>query len=133
MSPFFGFDFGFSILSIIFYLFFAIFILVFFIAIFRGLTTWHHNNHSPELNVDATVVSKRIDVSHHRHANAGDASGAHGYHTSTSTSYYVTFQFDSGDRSEFRVPDEEYGMIVEGDNGKLFFKGTRFLAFERYI
>ncbi len=79
----------------------------------------------------ATVVAKRTDVSHSSSANAGDMSGAHGYDTSTFTSYYVTFQVESGDRMEFTVSGSDYGMLVEGDIGKLSFQGTRYLGFQR--
>ena len=75
-------------------------------------------------------MSKRINVTHHRHANAGDVTGAHGYHTTSSTRYYVTFQVDSGDRMELPVSGSEYGMLVEEDRGKLSFQGTRYLSFE---
>lgn len=57
--------------------------------------------------------------------------GAHGYSTSTSTSHYVTFQVESGDRMEFVVSGSDYGMLTEGDIGKLSFQGTRYLGFER--
>ena len=52
-------------------------------------------------------------------------------HYTASTSYYVTFEVDSGDRMELCVSGEEYGMLVEGDCGKLSFQGTRYLSFER--
>ncbi len=61
----------------------------------------------------------------------GDMSGAHGYDTSTFTSYYVTFQVESGDRMELTVSGSDYGMLVQGDIGKLSFQGTRYLGFER--
>ena len=77
------------------------------------------------------MVAKRTDVSHSSSANAGDMSGAHGYDTSTFTSYYVTFQVESGDRMEFEVSDMEYGMLAEGDSGELTFQGTRYLNFRR--
>ena len=70
-------------------------------------------------------------MSHHRHANAGDMTGAHGFHSTSSTSYYVTFQVESGDRMELSVTGREYGMLSEGDTGKLSFQGTRYLGFER--
>lgn len=81
--------------------------------------------------VAAEVVSKRINVAHHRHANAGDMTGAHGYHTTSSTRYYVTFQVESGDRMELSVSGSEYGMLADGDRGRLSFQGTRYLSFER--
>ena len=48
-----------------------------------------------------------------------------------STWYYATFQVESGDRMEFSVTGIEYGMLAEGDTGKLSFQGTRYLSFER--
>ncbi|MBS7029426.1 MAG: DUF2500 domain-containing protein [Faecalibacterium prausnitzii] len=44
---------------------------------------------------------------------------------------YVTFQVESGDRMELEVDGSDYGMLVEGDIGKLSFQGTRYLGFER--
>jgi hypothetical protein len=49
----------------------------------------------------------------------------------TSTSYYVTFQVASGDRMELHVSGREYGILIEGDYGKLTFQGTRYLGFQR--
>ena len=45
--------------------------------------------------------------------------------------YYVTFQVESGDRMELTVSGSDYGMLVEGDIGKLSFQGTRYLGFQR--
>lgn len=77
------------------------------------------------------MVSKRTDVSHSNYANAGDTTGAHGFSSSSSTWYYTTFQVVSGDRIEFSVTGSDYGMMTEGDQGKLSFQGTRYLSFER--
>ena len=100
-------------------------------ALVGNLRTWNKNNHSPRLTVQAAVVAKRTQVSRHRNASAGDATGAHGYTTSSVTTYYVTFQVESGDRMELQVGGAEYGMLVEGDTGKLSFQGTRYLGFQR--
>lgn len=54
-----------------------------------------------------------------------------GYHTTISTTYYVTFQVESGDRMEMSVSGSEYGTLAKGDKGKLTFQGTRFLTFNR--
>ena len=64
-------------------------------------------------NVSARVVAKRTEVSHHQHPNNGDMSGSHGYSTTSSTSYYVTFEVDSGDRIEFSMSGSEYGMLIK--------------------
>lgn len=127
----FGFDLMFSVFPLMFCLVFTLIITMFIVTAVRGISQWNKNNNSPRLTVDAEVVAKRTDISHHRHANAGDATGVHGYHTSTSTRYYVTFQVDSGDRMELNMTGNEFGLLLEGDRGKLTFQGTRYLGFER--
>ncbi len=109
----------------------AVIIIIFAIIIIqaaRGGAQWNRNNHSPLLTVHAKVVTKRADVTHHHHANANNNGMSH---TTSSTIYFVTFQVDSGDRMELVVPDGEYGMLVEGDEGSLTFQGTRYKAFAR--
>ena len=123
MSPFYGF--GFQSINILSTL---IILLVFGIVIgrlFAGFRQWGKNEKSPRLTVEAQVAAKRTHVSHHRHGTGADR------HTSHSTSYYATFQFESGDRLELKLQGHEYGLLVEGDKGKLSFQGTRFLGFER--
>ena len=128
-----GFGFGMlgGIFPLMFLVVFVIVIGMFVFGAISGIRTWNKNNNSPRLTVTATVVSKRMDVSHHQHHHAGDATGAHGYHTTSTTSYFVTFEVESGDRMELHVSGSEYGMLVEGDTGRLSFQGTRFLSFER--
>lgn len=126
-----GFGMGFGLFGIMFFLVFVLIIGTFIVTFVKGVSQWNRNNQSPRLTVEALVAAKRMDVSHHRHANAGDATGAHGYHTTSSSSYYVTFQVESGDRMELLVDGNEYGMLVEGDTGKLSFQGTRYLGFAR--
>ena len=104
------------------FMFPIIFVMVFGMIIFQfatGIGTWHKNNQSPRLSVNATIVAKRESITHHSH------------HSTSSTSYYVTFQVESGDRMELPVTGSEYGMLAEGDIGKLTFQGTRYLSFER--
>ena len=117
--------------EIMFTLVFVLIIGIFVVTAVKGLSQWNKNNHCPRLLVTASVVSKRTNVSRHSHPNAGDATGAHGFHSTTSTSYYATFQVESGDRMELSVTGTEYGLLAEGDRGKLTFQGTRYLGFER--
>jgi|HigsolmetaGSP12D_1036236.scaffolds.fasta_scaffold00566_3 hypothetical protein len=92
----------------------------------RSLLPWQRNRSQPVLSVAARVVSRRTNVaSHHRLEEAG------GGHIRSDTSYYVTFQVESGDRLEFQVDGREYGMLAEFDTGKLTFRGTKYLGFER--
>ena len=116
-----GFGFGFGMFGVMFTLMFILVFGIFIVTIVRGIGQWNKNNNSPRLTVAATVVSKRTNVSHHHHD----------HHTHHSTSYYVTFQVDSGDRMELHMTGQEYGMLVEGDKGNLTFQGTRYLGFER--
>ena len=119
-----GFGMGFGVFGVMFTIMFVLVISVFVVTFVRGMKQWNKNNHSPRLTVPVTVVSKRADVSHHHSA------GEH-HHSHTSTSYYVTFEVESGDRVELHVPGTEYGLLVEGDTGDLSFQGTRYLGFER--
>ncbi len=114
----------FSGFSIMFTIVFVFVIGVFVFILVKHISQWNKNNSSPRLTVDATVVTKRLNVSHYHH---GDVDGI----GSSSTTYYVTFQVDSGDRIELHVSGSEYGMLVEGDRGKLSFQGTRYLGFVR--
>ena len=113
-------------LGIMFFLMFSLVIGMFILTAIRGISQWNKNNHSPRLTVEAKVVAKREEVTHHQH-NPGN----HTMHLSTSTWYYVTFQVESGDRMELGVGGYEYGMLVEGDLGRLTFQGTRYISFER--
>ncbi len=106
----------------VFFLMFALVFGMILVTFIRGIGQWNRNNHSPKLTVDATVVAKRAKVTHHHH---------HTGHTTHSTSYYATFQVESGDRMELHVSGMEYGMLAEGDTGKLTFQGTRYLGFVR--
>ena len=95
-----------------------IFIIVFGFIIFSIISSIKQgikNNNSPLLTVPAKVTSKRIHVQ-------GDHSR---------TTYYVTFEVQSGDRMELIVDGKEYGMLVEKDLGLLSFQGTRYISFER--
>lgn len=123
-----GFDRTFTVMSIFGSLIFVVVIGMFIFIAVKGISQWNRNNHSPRLTVPATIVAKRTNVSsHHHHGHNG--AGMH--HTSHSTTYYVTFQVESGDRMELNVAGHEYGMLIEGDQGKLTFQGTRYLGFER--
>lgn len=116
----------FGIFRILFIIVFLLILGTMIVEFVKGIGQWNKNNHSPRLTVPATIVTKRTNVTRH-HRN--DVEGVHHHHTSTS--YYVTFQVDSGDRMEFCVSGQEYGLLVEGDRGNLSFQGTRYLGFER--
>ena len=115
---------GFQIFEIMFGLVFALVMCVFLLIAIKGIRQWNRNNHSPRLTVPAKVVAKRTNVSHHH-----DGTGVH--HSTHTTTYYVTFEVESGDRMELHLAGHEYGLLIEGDYGMLSFQGTRYLGFER--
>ena len=119
-----GFDIMFNILFPLMFL--CVFGIILY-TIISNILTWNKNNHSPRLTVPATVVAKRMEVTHHHNNGTNNMGGM----TTTHTSYYVTFQVESGDRMEFEVDGSDYGLLVQGDIGKLSFQGTRYLGFER--
>ena len=118
--------FGMNGFFVLFTIMFLVIMGIFVVTLIQGIRQWNKNNHSPRLTVPATIVAKRTHVSRHHHHTG---SGMH--HTTRSTSYYVTFQVESGDRMELHVTGQEYGLLAEGDRGGLTFQGTRYLGFER--
>ncbi len=123
-----GDPFGPDLFSSMFFLVFFLILGVIVFNIFSGIKQWSYNNTQPVLDVKCKVVTKRTSVS--RSSGHTDANGHH-HSGHTSTSYYITFEFSSGDRTEFNVSGRDYGMIAEGDFGTLKFQGTRFLEFLR--
>lgn len=97
----------------------------FIFIVIKGVTQWGSNNNSPKLTVPANVVTKRTSTSGGSHHSTDNM------HSMTTTSYYVTFQFENGDRTEFSLSGSRYGMLAEADIGMLTFQGTRYLGFER--
>ena len=127
-SPFGGSDFMFTLIpAFVVLIFIAVFGIIIY-SVIQGAIQWNRNNNSPVLTVYARIVAKRMAVSQHMHHNHDNMAMSH---CSTSTTYYATFEVESGDRMELKVPSREYGMLVEGDAGQLTFQGTRYKGFER--
>lgn len=114
---------GFQMFNVMFMLAFILIFGMIIVTLIRQIGQWNKNNHSPRLTVPATIIAKRTNVTHHHNGNT--------MHNHTSTTYYVTFQVESGDRMELNVAGHEYGMLIEGDHGNLTFQGTRYLGFVR--
>ena len=66
----------------------------------------------PEVTLEAIAVARRVD-------------------THAAPLYYVVFDLEDGDRRELLVSEEVYGLIAEGDEGRLTFRGKQFVRFER--
>ena len=113
-SPF-GMGPSFDVMGVIGPLFFLLFFGILGVIIFQGIGKWNKNNNSPKLTVDAKIIARRTHVW-----------GDHSH-----TDYYITFEVESGDRMELEIPHNQFGFLIEGDQGKLTFQGTRYLEFER--
>lgn len=84
-------------------------------SVFRAMS----NSMATPQRLQARVATKRTNV----WGRGGDVH--------TSTSYYVTFEFTSGERMELSVKGKAYGQLAEGDQGVLDYQGTRFNSFLR--
>ncbi len=122
-----GFNFMFTLVPIII----AIgFVVVIGGIIFNG-ARYAKNARSPKESVYARVVAKRMDVrtsTHHHGHGAGD----HMHATRSSrTHYFITLEFENGDRREYLDVKGLYGLVVEGDQGYAAVQGDWIVAFER--
>ncbi|QQZ64329.1 DUF2500 family protein [Paenibacillus sonchi] len=105
-------------------IFLAVVIGIIAVSAGRGLLQWNRNNKSPIMTIPARIVSKRSEV---RQQQLQDDSN----NSRTSTTYYLTYESDRGERMEFKVDGNEYGMSAEGDRGVLTYQGTRYHGFRR--
>lgn len=86
------FDFFGSVMPVVFVVVLGIILL----SAGKGIMQWSRNNRQPLLTVDSRIVSKRSEVSHSHHPDDSMSSRSR-------TSYYLTFEVESGDRMEFTV------------------------------
>jgi hypothetical protein len=93
-------------------------VLVIFLAV-NVVMRWNRANQQPIETLPALVVAKR--------AHVWGGSGSF----STSTTYYATFELSNGERCEFVVPNNIYGLLAEGDQGQLRVQGGRFKGYDR--
>ncbi|MDV7766780.1 DUF2500 domain-containing protein [Peribacillus sp. CSMR9] len=107
---------------------FVIIFIMIIVNVFSGLSQWEKNEKSPRLSVPAMVKVKRTNTIRNGHSY-GHNNNLHSQ--SSSTTYYITFEFESGDRSEFHISGKKFGILAEGDVGTLTFQGTRYIDFTR--
>lgn len=102
--------------------FFAVVLGIVVLSIVREALSWNRNRQQPVLTVNSKIAARRTHLKQVHH----EPEAPH-----TITVYYVTFEVESGDRLEFQLSGEDYGMCAEGDEGELTFRGTKFYSFER--
>lgn len=108
-------DLMFSIFPLLFFFMFCFVFGMIISTLVKSAKQNRQNDVSPRVIAPATIVAKRTHVR-----------GDHAH-----TTYFATFQFESGDRLELEIPRDRFGYLVEGDKGNLTFQGTRFLEFQR--
>ncbi|MBC2398032.1 DUF2500 domain-containing protein [Clostridium tetanomorphum] len=94
--------------------------------VFSIIKSYARNSKAPLITVEAKVIGKRTAVSHHTHNDANN-----NISHSTSTTYYITFQTEHGERLELSLSGRMYGSLVEGDIGDLTYQGEWFKDFKR--
>jgi hypothetical protein len=125
-SPFGG---GFDLIFTLFPIFFGIvFVIVIGGLLFNG-ARYIKNASSPRESVYARIISKRMEVRSHVHHHH---TGEHVHVSNPSrTYYYITLEFDNGDRREFLDTRGLYGLVAEGDEGYAAIQGDWLVAFDR--
>ncbi len=106
---------------------FMVVFLIFFVLIFSMVIYTFIKNarkaasirKAPRIKVPAVVVSKRSAVRRNNNSSMN------------LMSYFVTFEFESGDRLELSSEGEDFGLLSEGDRGIVTFQGTLLISFER--
>lgn len=102
------------VLSILIFLFVTVIVLF---TLYKIISTIIKDKNSPIESIHAKIVSKRTNTSN--------------FNNDITTWYYVTFEFNLKERKEFQVNAQDYGILVEGDEGVLTYQGTSFKSFER--
>ena len=111
-----GFD-GFSLMSSLFPIFFITIFCIIIGMIIYSIVQYAQDKNKPIQTERVKVVAKRTNVNHHHHNHDGHI------HHSTSTTYYVTFEFITGQRMELKVQEISSDILLK-DEGLLQFKST---------
>lgn len=114
---------GFNLIGLFMTLIPIIVICGFIFVIGSAIVRTARNVSSPVIKVNATVIGKRTEVTHH---HSGDNMSHH-----SSTHYYLSFETEHRERIELGVSGREYGLLIEGDHGILIYQGTWFKDFQR--
>jgi Protein of unknown function (DUF2500) len=107
-----------------------ILIVIVFVIVIGGIimngARYFKNARSPKQTLYARVIAKRLDVRNRSHNHGNGIGGVH-----SRTYYYITLEFDNGQRKEYLDIRSLYGLVVEGDQGYAAVQGDWIVAFER--
>ena len=74
------------------------------------------NSKLPRISAHAKVVSRRTFS-----GTKADSVGPR--------RYFMTFEYDTGDRAEYQVSEDAYSYFDAGDEGTITVRGTEFISF----
>ena len=105
-----GFGFFDSVFPVLFTVMFVLILGVIIATLVRNVGQWHKNNKSPRLTVQATVVSKRMEVTRHHDANShmshsSRSKAATGWSSVSPTATTAISSRATGEASPSRAPD----------------------------
>lgn len=111
-----------------------ILVVIVFVIVIGGILLnvgrYFKNAGSPRESVYAKVVAKRLDVRNTTNHHHGANGAVHPVHSSR-THYYITLEFENGERREYLDVKSLYGLVVEGDTGYAAVQGDWIVAFQR--
>lgn len=91
---------------------FAVLMIVMAVTVSRAAGFSKKNLTMPRISAPAKVVSKRVFSM-----------------SKDGKTYFMTFEFKTGDRAEYRVSGDAYLYFTEGDEGTVTVRGTEFISF----
>lgn len=103
---------SFGIGGILMFSAFAVIIIIMMATVSRAAGFGRKNIALPRISAPAKVVSRRTFSM----SKDGKA-------------YFITFEFKTGDRAEYRVSGDTYLYFAEGDEGTITVRGTEFISF----
>ena len=107
--------------------FIAMFISVLILSCAIILRQWLKDKKSPLIVTYASVADKRTQ----KHCRRTKNSSGSGTVTHSFSLYYITFQLEGGDCIELLTNSKTYNKLKTGQHGKLTFKGSKYLGFEK--
>ena len=105
-----------AVIPVLFFAVFALMLVFMGITVVRTMGNYKNNSKLPRISAHAKVVSRRT-VSNISSDSVGPRR------------YFMTFEYDTGDRAEYAVSEDVYSYFDAGDEGTITVRGTEFISF----
>ena len=105
-----------AVIPVLFFAVFALMLVVMGITVARVMGNYKNNSKLPRISAHAKVVSRRTFSN-----TSSDSVGPR--------RYFMTFEYDTGDRAEYAVSEDVYSYFDAGDEGTITVRGTEFISF----